>query len=221
MLVKMAEARRDGRLAELLEVWHDGLASLALLFFPLVGALLAVAQPLIVTLFTSAYAASVPIFVLFTASILLAPFMTDVVLRVYADMRFLALAGLGQLVLLVALVGPFLSAFGLRGAVLVTLLALAAARAVALARAAKLLGSGWRRVAPWGRLARLATAAAVAFPAAAWLAHRLGGAPLAAIAGGLATYLALYLAVVRAWGLAPPLALGRFSRFFRRSPERA
>jgi O-antigen/teichoic acid export membrane protein len=212
MMVKMTEARREGRIADVIAVWHDGVASLALLFFPLVGMLLAVAHELIVLLFTDAYAASVPIFELWTAGVLLAPLLTDAVLRVYADMRFLVLVSLFQLGVVALLVGPLLTRLGLPGAVLVTLVALAGARALALARSARLLGVGWRRVVPWRRLALLALAATLAYPVALAIVRTLAGVPLAAVAAAGAGYAATYGLLVHWWGVAPRTGAGWIGR---------
>jgi len=73
-----------------LGIWHDTTWKLALLFLPL-AAFLMVDRPrrFIVFLFTSAITASAPIFMVWSAMILLASLQVDGVMRVFAQTRFL------------------------------------------------------------------------------------------------------------------------------------
>ena len=80
-MVQMGEHLRDDRRHRLLEVWHDTTRKLSFVFFPLVALLIVSALPLITLLFTKAYAASVPIFMVWSLSVLSAAFQTDGVLR--------------------------------------------------------------------------------------------------------------------------------------------
>src|SRR5262249_12067035 len=108
------------------------------------------------------YAASGPIFAVWSLTIALAVLQVDGVLRVYADTRFLFGMYLLKLVIIASLVGPFLSHLRLQGAVLVTLLALLVAKAVALVRIRGLMAIGQVRLLPWPDLARAASAALLA-----------------------------------------------------------
>jgi O-antigen/teichoic acid export membrane protein len=207
MMVRMTEALRDGRRDAALATWNDAVASLALLLVPLAAVLMVVADELIPLLFTDAYAASVPIFRLWTVSILLAPLMTDGALRVFAATRLLLALGVAQLVLVVALVYPLLGFFGLRGAVLVTLLALALAKGVGLWRLAGRLGVGTPQVLPWRRLVGIAAATALAAAAAITAEALLDLPRLAAIAADGVVLGGVYAGLVIAWGLVPPREL--------------
>ena len=77
-------------------------------------------------------------------------------LRVYAQTRFLLVMNLVRLVVVAGLIGWFLNAFGLLGAVLVTLLAMVVVKGLGVVRIAQLLHVGPREALPWGRLARIA-----------------------------------------------------------------
>ena len=83
------------------------------------------AREIIVVLFTTTYEASVPIFMLWSLTILASVLAVDGVLRVFAQTRYLVAQNVVHLAIVAALVGPFLTYFGLGGAVLVTLLATA------------------------------------------------------------------------------------------------
>ena len=205
MMVRMAEALGAGRNEEARQSWFDAVSGLALIFVPLVGLLVLVAPELIVLLFTPAYAASVPVFRLWSATILFVPLLTDPALRVFAETGFLAFANLVQLVVLAIAIGPLLSAFGLQGAVLATALALVAGRAVAFQRVRRRLGAG-RPALPWRELGLVALAAALALPLA-WIAKRVaGGSAIVALVAGGAIYAAGYAFFVWRFRLAPELA---------------
>jgi O-antigen/teichoic acid export membrane protein len=155
MMVKMAEDKAAGRADRVLPHWHDTTRTLALLFCPMVGLLLVNARAIIHVLFTERFLASAPILMLWSLAFLAAVFQIDGVLRVYADTRFLLIMNLCRLGLVLLLIRPFLSMFGLPGAVVVTLLALFAGKAMALLRIGHLMRIGGRSILPWFDLARI------------------------------------------------------------------
>lgn len=203
MMVRMTEELRDGDAAGARATWHDAVGSLALLLFPLVGVLLLVAGDLIVLLFTSTYAAAVPIFMLWTLGVLLAPIQTDGVLRVFARTRLLLVISLIQLAVIAALIGPLISRLGLPGAVLITLVALAVSKAIGLAAAGRLLALGFRELLPWRALGLVTLAAALAWVAGRGVQGAADLPPLPAILLAGTAYAAVYAALTRWWGLAP------------------
>jgi len=160
MMVRMADDRAAGRPDRVLPHWHDTTRKLALCFCPMVGLLLVNARELIQVLFTDKFPASTPILMLWCLAFLAAALQIDGVLRVYADTRFLLIMNLCRLGLVMALIHPFLNAFGLPGAVIVTLLALFAGKAMALLRIGHLLHIDIRRLLPWAELSRIAAACA-------------------------------------------------------------
>jgi hypothetical protein len=128
----------------------------------MVGCLLVVAHELIVTLFTASYTRSVPVFMVWTMTVLLSALLTDSILRVYAQMRFLILVNVVRLLLLVLSINWFLSFFGLMGAVLVTLLVTLIGKLIALARSKVLMRCTFIRLLPWGDLAGIVAVGMVA-----------------------------------------------------------
>jgi O-antigen/teichoic acid export membrane protein len=156
----MADDRAAGRSDRALPHWHDTTRKLALCFGPMVGLLLVNARQIIQVLFTDKFLASTPIFMFWSLAFLAAILQIDGVLRVYADTRFLLIMNLCRLGLVMALIGPFLNAFGLPGAVVVTLLALFAGKAMALLRIRGLMHTNIRGLLPWVDLSRIAAACA-------------------------------------------------------------
>ncbi len=200
MMVRMAEDLHDGRGGSVLATWHEATRKLALVFFPLVGLLLVTARELIVVLFTAGYLASVPIFMVWSVSFLLCAFQVDGVLRVYADTR--ALLGLGtiKLVLIATTVSWFLTRFGLIGAVLVTVLASAVAKALALARLRRHLRVPVSELLPWTGLAATLGSAAAAGLLAWIIKAELDLAPLPLLLTTSLSYALVYLGLCGAFG---------------------
>jgi O-antigen/teichoic acid export membrane protein len=205
MMVKMAEHATDRQ--ESLGLFHDTVSRLAFLLCPLAVALVVLAQPFIITLYTAKFAGSVPIFMMWSLVILPSIFAVDAVLRVYAQTRFLLVMNLVRLGFVAVLIGWFLGAFGLVGAVLVTLTGTVLAKGLAVVRIARLMNVSVAAVLPWRTLARIAARAVVAAIPAAWLAYMLGAVPwLALVAGGTA-YGVTYLVLCYAPGIAEPAAI--------------
>jgi O-antigen/teichoic acid export membrane protein len=205
MMVKMAEHSTDHR--EALALFHETVSRLAFLIAPVAVGLAALAQPFIITLYTGVYAASAPIFTVWALTLLPAIFAVDAFLRVYAQTRFLLVMNVVRLGLVIALIGWFLDAFGLPGAVLVTLTATVVAKGIALVRISRLLQVSIAGVLPWAAVARIgARAAAAAVPA--WMLSRVFAdtAWLALFTGG-AAYGVVYLVLCYAPGIAEPAAI--------------
>ena len=171
LMVRMAQAAREGQPQQALEIWHDATRKLALMFFPLVGVLLVAAPDLIVLLFTEQYRASAAVFMVSTTGIALAALATDAVLRVYAQTGYLLALNAFRLAFIAALIAPFIAVFDLPGAMLVTILATATAKWLALVRMQRLIGAGRSELLPWRSLG--ATAAAAMLAAVAGLAAKL------------------------------------------------
>jgi O-antigen/teichoic acid export membrane protein len=200
MMVQMRENIFNGTGATALAVWRDTTRKLALIFIPLVGALLVVAHELIVLLFTSDYERSVPVFMIWTATVLFSTLLTDAVLRVYAQTRFLILLNVIRLALVAGTIGWFLSKFGLLGAVLVTLVATVVAKAIALGRIMAVMKSGFSQLLPWQSLARIIVIGVGAALPALMVKSTLGiPTPLLMFAAGL-VYAGSYLALLWRYG---------------------
>ena len=166
MMVNMREKIKQGKDRQALGIWLDASRKLGLILFPMVGGLLVVAHELIVLLFTSTYESSVPIFMLWTLTMAISAILTDGVLRVFAENRFLIVQNFLRLLLIAVTIHWFMSRFGLLGAIMATFLAAMLTKVLALTRVKSILGTSWSQVLPWGSLAMIITlASASAIPA--------------------------------------------------------
>lgn len=203
MMVNMQEKIKANDDAAIAAIWLDSVRKLALIFFPLVVLLIVVAQPLIITLFSERYAESVPIFVVWTISMLFATLLTDGVLRVFAQTHFLIFQNLIRLGIVVALIPWFLASFDLLGAIFVSLLAIVVSKVCALLRLRVLMSVSFAQLLPWPSLARaLLIAAAAAIPALAIMP--LFSTPnVAQLAVASVIYVLTYYVFIRQYGPMP------------------
>ena len=149
MMVGMSTAIHSGRESQVIDLWHDTVRKLAIVFFPLGALLLIVAHDLIVMLFTETYAASVPIFMVGIVAVFFAAIPMDGLMRVYAKTNVLLAINLVRLAMIALLIHWSISSFGLVGAMLVTVLALALGKAIGLGAAASMWHVGVGRLLPW------------------------------------------------------------------------
>jgi O-antigen/teichoic acid export membrane protein len=164
LMVKMRAAAKAGDRPAVLGLWHAATAELALIFLPLTAFLIIVAGNLVTLLFTDSYAAAVPVFIVWSLSILLSILQTDGFLRVHAQTRFLVLMNVARLIVVLASVGWLMARLGLPGAALATIAALAVGKAMALVRMGRIMEVPVSSLLPWGTLLAVGgvTAAAAA-----------------------------------------------------------
>ena len=190
MMVGMAEDTSHG--ATTVALWHETICRLAFLMVPLSVFLFVVARELIVTLYTTTYAASVPIFMVWALTILPSIFAVNAVLRVFAETRFLLVMNLMRLAMVATLIGWFLAMFGMSGAVLVTLVSTLLVNIVGVARIAHRLQLSLADTLPWSRLAGTLACAVVAALPVMWMTRASGLRPIVALGAGGAAYAVVY-----------------------------
>src|SRR5579859_4948840 len=171
MMVRMREHIYADEGTAVLSIWNDTTRKLALVFVPLVGGLLVVADKLILALFTPAYAASIPLFMVWSTTILMTALMTDSVLRVYAQTRLLIFLNLTRLAFVAVTVNWAVTHLGLMGAVLVTVGASFSSKVLALAMVKTLMHASFAELLPWRALATSAAIAAAAMVPALLIKH--------------------------------------------------
>lgn len=212
MMVRMGEQLRAGRDRAVLLLWRDTTRKLALIFTPLFVLLLISARQIIQFLFPPAYRAATPIFMLWSAIVILAIFQTDGLMRVYAQTGFLVLLNTIRLAVIVTLVWWCMRTFGLSGAVLVTLIATATAKLLAMWRGSRLMHVSFQKIVPWGNLLVIGVVAAAATLPALLIRARLAPPdaiihghfalrPLAAMMAMGAAYSVSYGAMLFGFGL--------------------
>ena len=190
MMVKMAEDASHGEAT--VALWHETICRLAFLMVPLSVFLFVVARELILTLYTTTYAASIPIFMVWALTILPSIFAVNAVLRVFAETRFLLVMNLLRLAMVAALIGWFLSTFGMSGAVLVTLVSTLLVNVVGVGRIAHLLHVPLAAALPWGRLAGIFARAGMAAVPVLWITREMTLQPMIALGVSGAAYGVVY-----------------------------
>ncbi|MBI3802514.1 MAG: oligosaccharide flippase family protein [Nitrospirae bacterium] len=149
MIVRMSSLRQRATREEIISLWFDITKKLAMVFFPAFVFLQVVAHDLIVLLFTPTYLSSVPLFRIALFSLLTAIFLTEGVLRAYADTTFILKITFMKLVLTLLFIFPLLSWFGLSGGVLTLTLVLVIAKVTMLWKVARLIPLSLSALLPW------------------------------------------------------------------------
>jgi O-antigen/teichoic acid export membrane protein len=201
MMVGMVQAIREGREAAVIPMWHDTVRKLALIFFPFVAVLFITAHDLILFLFTDAYAASVPVFRVWSLIVLFSVIPMDGLLRVYAQTPFLLYINIVKLALVGGTIYWSVAEWGLIGAVAVTLVALAAGKAIGLVRMIHCGLLNARNVLPWRSLAEIGFVAGAASIPAWWITGQLSAPHLGRLVVASATYGAAYVSLALICGV--------------------
>lgn len=199
-MVELARLRGGERRAAV-ELWHRVTTQLAAVCFPVCAFAVVWAPELISVLFTDAYAASVPIFRVAACAALLAPLLTDAVLRVYGDTAWILRVNVIKLLLTVILVPAAVAWSSLAGVALAGVLLASIGKGLMLTRVAHRLSVDAARLLPWSALALVGVEAAVCLVPAAWASRLWATTPAESLGIGLIAYAALY-AAVRATGIA-------------------
>jgi O-antigen/teichoic acid export membrane protein len=201
MMVRMQENLAAGRTRAVLEIWHDTTWKLALLFFPLAALVAVAARQIIVLLFTAKYAASIPILMVWSITILLTCLQVDGVLRVFAQTRLLVVLNLMRLAIIAGLIQWALTRFSLIGAVFVIVLATLAFKAAALWRMKQLLHIRAAELLPWRNLAALLGVSAGATVVAFGVQSLLDVPRFPLLLATSAVYMVTYALLVLRFGL--------------------
>jgi O-antigen/teichoic acid export membrane protein len=217
-MVQMGEAIQQGRPQDVRRLWHDIVAKLAALFFPLVALLVVAGRDLILVLFTARYQASVPLFQLSSLGILLFVLQPDTVLRVMAQTRFLLVLNVVRLAVVAATIGPALGRLQLAGAVLATLAGAVVARGLGLVRIGQLLHLTLGTLLPWRKLAAAALASTGAGLVALAVRALVPWSPLPSLVVVSGCFAAAYAALAWQLGLVPAPGPGGWVGWLRGGP---
>jgi O-antigen/teichoic acid export membrane protein len=188
------------RRGEALREWHRAVGRLATLLLPVTGASLALGSLVIPLLFTPAYAAAVPLFLLVSLQIPLWLLPVDAVLWASGKSRYLLFAGVVRTIGLAVGIVVGIHFLGPAGALVATLAVEAGVRTMVLRKAAGLLGVPVGRMVEGPTLAWLGLAAALAGVTARLASTLPVPAPLQLAVGLVAyglTYVGLLLGAQR------------------------
>jgi O-antigen/teichoic acid export membrane protein len=162
MMVDMGGSAAQGAHPRVVQLWSDTTRKLALMFFPIVAVLFAVAGDLIPFLFSERYSPSVPVFRIWLFSYLLVTFQPHGVLRVYADTRFLAVQNAIKLGVVAVLIGPMIAKFGVSGAVTASVVGVFVGKCILMMRMKHLIHVRMRDLMPWRTLFGIASLSVIA-----------------------------------------------------------
>jgi O-antigen/teichoic acid export membrane protein len=183
MVPRMAslQQQQDGT-RQIGELLARAMRKLAAVCWPLYAFLIVCADEFITLLYTSQYAASVPIFRIFLTTIPLSLLISDPVMRAYAsEMRFLLKVRYAFAVLLVVSLYFAIESYGTMGAVSATVGIIAGERLVVMHRIARLLHLKLADTRQFMDVIRLGAAAMISAAAAAGVRWLMAGYPPAVI----------------------------------------
>lgn len=200
LMVRMGQELAAGRADSAVELWRSVTRRMAAVMFGVAGFMVVVSRDLLVLLFTDAYAASAPVFVVTALTLLPSTFMTDSVLRVYAQTRFLVVLNAVRLCATVLAILVLLPTLGLVGAALAGLVAATVGKLVALARMRRLMAVSTRALLPWKSLGAITAAAVLAGLVASLVPARADLPLIARMALDTVVYGVVYGALAMWWG---------------------
>ncbi len=203
LLVRATEYRSQNRRGDLLQVWLSACRKTQMVFLPVTLACVALAGPLLTTLFTARYIDSRPLFMVIVLGLALNGIFQDAMLRAYSAMRAYAFFYLLRVALALGLGIAGAKWLGLWGAALSTLATLVILNATQLWKVAQLLEVPLARVLPWKDLGKIGLASAAGAILAAGTARLISWAP-AALGAGATLFAAGYVALGLWMGLLSP-----------------
>ncbi|NDQ56057.1 MAG: oligosaccharide flippase family protein [Acidipila sp.] len=195
-LVRATEYHKTNQREELLKIWLSACRKAQMIFLPSTIACVALAGPLVITLFTRRYISSVPLFMIMVTGLAFYGFFQDGMLRAYGAMRAYALFYLLRVALALGLGIAGARWFGLWGAAISTVAALVILNAAQLWKVAALLEVPFSRVLPWKDIGKIALASGTSGILARVCAGLIARPPIALMAGGI-VFGVSYLALIR------------------------
>jgi O-antigen/teichoic acid export membrane protein len=163
MIPRVSLLQHQQRPREIVLLTARVMRKLAAVYFPTYAFLLVMRHEFITALFTTRYAASIPLFAVNLTLIPLGVLLADPIMRAYEEHRHFLLKLHGTLVVaMVAALSLSLGRFGLMGAITVVVVANAAARFATLAKAARILDAQPRDIVLLTDVGKIGVAAATA-----------------------------------------------------------
>lgn len=212
-LTRATEYYKAYRREDLLKIWLSACRKAQLIFLPVTLACVALARPLLITLFTSRYTKSVPLFIIIVLGLALNGIFQDGLLRAYGAMRAYAFFYVLRVILALGLGVIGARWFGMWGAALSTLATLVILNAAQLWSVAALLEVSYARVLPWKDIGKIALASSVSALLAAGTALLFTRQPFALVAGAAVFGAAFSVLAVRGGLLYPEETRGVILRF--------
>ena len=194
LLVRATEYHSQNRRDDLIQLWLSAHRKAQLILLPVTLACVALAGPLLTTLFTARYSSSVPLFIVMVLGLSLNGIFQDGLLRAYRAMRAYAFFSLLRVVLALSLGVLGARWMGLWGAALSTLATLVILNTAQLWKVAQLLEVPFSGVLPWKDLGKIGVTSSACAILAAATARLFSWAPAALGVGG-AVFAVAYIAI--------------------------
>ncbi|HUW09703.1 MAG TPA: oligosaccharide flippase family protein [Anaerolineae bacterium] len=155
LLPRFVRLHKEGRIEEMLGIWHKSILKLALLIMPVFTCLFLVAPQLVVLLYTERYLESAILVRIYLCLYPIRVAQYSMLLNVTGDTRAIFWGNALYLGLNLLLTFTLLPAFGLAGPALADVLATVAMALFLLGRVRQFLRITWRSLFPWGALTRV------------------------------------------------------------------
>ena len=154
MFVSMVKFAKSGDSRAVNGVWFSSIRKISLVFFPVVAFSAVEARQIITVLFTEAYLASVPIFMIAIFRVFFAVFIPDNVIKTYGQPHYLLVVNIISLLCYGAALFLFIHTFGLLGAAFAMIINEIVLKTLLVNRARKILELPLSACLPWSHLIR-------------------------------------------------------------------
>ena len=212
-LTRATEYYKENRRDDLLKIWWSACRKAQLIFLPATLACVALARPLLITLFTKRYSQSVPLFIVIVLGLALNGIFQDGMLRAYGAMRAYAFFYFLRVALALGLGVIGARWFGMWGAALSTLATLVILNAAQLWTVAALLEVSYARVLPWKDILKIALASGLSALLAAGAAQLFTRQLFALVAGAAVFGVAFAVLALRGGLIRPEETRGMILQF--------
>jgi O-antigen/teichoic acid export membrane protein len=216
MTPHFAEMEEQKRHRAILGLWHASASRLSLIYYPIVGILIAFAPEAFAVLLPDAYSPGIVIFQIF-ALVMVGDALggIEALLKAFAQNRFILWTTAVQLA--IALVGSWvgLKQFGLPGPAVAVVVASYVGQWIRIARIHGLMGVRFADLLPWGHLAKTALVACAA-TLVGWGVGNVIPSPWITLIVGIPFTAGAYLSGLVALGLIPRSEKERLAAVWRR-----
>jgi O-antigen/teichoic acid export membrane protein len=183
LLVRATEYCSQGRRLDLYTLWMNVCRKALLVYVAIAAVLMVLARPIIVTIFTSRYRASAPLFAVMVLGLVSYGIFQDGLFRACSAMKTYGMFYALRAGLSVGLGFAGLRLWGLWGVALSSVLAIGIVNLLQLVPAAKLLQVPFGKVLPWKDVTKMLLAAGVAASGVGILLHTFASHVIILIAG--------------------------------------
>lgn len=203
MIPQVSLLQKEGNYREIVQLTSRVARKLALVYFPLYGFLIVMGREFLTFLFTSQYAAAWPIFAINLTMLPLSIFVSDPIMRAFAEQRqYLPKLYAALVILLFISLSLGINSYGLIGAVSVVVGVNVMGRALTWIKIRSMLGIGVRDIRLLKDVGKIAIAATISAVITAFMRTAIQGLrPFAMLVAGAIVFGSVFLAGILLLGL--------------------